>query len=774
VEQSAKPAPLAVAKAYLVRVSRFMVSGGDKPGETVTLSMGIDTSGDGSRDIPWTFSSGSNVIASGTERGVGAGKRIEVSATYRLPMNEGVVRFQGTVDGQNTLKEPDGERANNVSQVVEKTPKNPLQAPTALAISGKSDSAGAVTSTPARTEYSAAVKAQTLPAPINADRSSGINALGTALPTNAGTPGPAKSISVTTTPYAGPVLTSGVRAVSGPGSAVVDTAELRQNAVTSLSLEANVFRGNSVQGTVTLEAPARVMGLNINLSSSSSAVAVPASVTVAPGSTSASFTAVATAQGEPGVATVSAVVPGPGAIAKQATIAVWGVEQVQTLSLGTCRATSTGTTGAAPSSVNQMRAPRQGDTCVVHVNLDAPNRATVRANISSSNTALTVPASISILPGHGQDGFQFVVPQNAPPGPTTFTVSTDRPGSIPRQLTMSIEAAATAIQVSRVSLGSAEPGDATTGEVVLDGPAIAGGVNVTLISSSPGVTLPSTVIVPAGTSRVAFPVRVAPTSANGTVLISATRSGSGNQVVRGALNVHHLQVAGMDLVTIPGAVRLGDILYAGLPNQINVTLDGTASKDVTVNLSSSGADIQLPASITIPVGQNFRSFSVSVTTGVTGGSATVSAVRSGAGNSPRERSFSITQAQPISSSLAQSYLSFRAKPDDWYHSAAPVSTTGTVTLEAPAQLGGVRLDVAAKVGNEAGDFYGLTTSGSVFVPAGQLTGSYTVTLGTQRPTSQSLNDRAARPTQARIWIKRSDLTWQSARPVSSEMWINWN
>jgi hypothetical protein len=825
------------ANSYLVKVSRFSVTGGDKPGDTATLNMTIETSGSGAKDIPWSFSNGSEVIASGIEHSVGAGKSIDVSATYRLPSTEGVVRLQGSIDPKNTLVESDAERANNVSKVVEKTLNNPVQASAATASTSKRNTAAisAASSSHASPDTSSALP---LPEPVNATRSSGVSAVGNASvkkdsaayaqpqPTSvnantlagiatlgnsvaatSGTVGPArldpgKSVSVATTMPTGPLSTSGIKAVSGPGtsgtvgparldpgkSVSVATAmpngplstsgikaalgpgtdsvkaDIKQNVVTSLSLDANVFRGSSVQGTITLQSPARVMGLTVNLSSSSPAIGVPASVTVAPGSTSASFTAVAPAQGEPGSVTVSAVVPGPGAVAKQATIAVWGVEQVQSLSLGACRVTSSGTTGAAPSSVNQMRNPRQGDTCRVISSLETGNPGLVRVNLSSTNASLSVPTNFTFSPSGrvAPSEFTFVVPQNATPGPVTFTATADRPGGIAKQLTVTIEAAA-ARQVSGllIPLAETEPGGVLAGEVRLDGVAAAGGINVTLTSSSSSVSVPVSLTIPAGASSAAFSARVAANAAEGNVILSATRTGAGNPFVSQTRRIRNVQVKYFGFGAA-GALQQQP-LFVWQQNQVHVELDGVPISDVTLNLSSSNASIQVPTNITIPAGQTGGNFIATVSPAQSAGTVTLTAVRSGAaGNRTAQGLFQIVPAGSLH--LADTSLDFVRQSSDYQRADvqySKLSTQATIVLAAPAPPGGVRMNITA---DHAAD-EGLSMPASVVVPAGQTSAAFTVTLSDWRPSSRPSG------TYSSVTIRAASTDGYSA---SANLGISWH
>jgi hypothetical protein len=66
-------------------------------------------------------------------------------------------------------------------------------------------------------------------------------------------------------------------------------------------------------------------------------------------------------------------------------------------------------------------------------------------------------------------------------------------------------------------------GEAGRGTVTLSGPAPAGGAMVSLsVSDTSAVTIPATVVVPAGATSASFPIRTAGIQAGSPVLISAT------------------------------------------------------------------------------------------------------------------------------------------------------------------------------------------------------------------------------------------------------------
>jgi hypothetical protein len=96
-----KGQPLMKVTSYSANVKEVTVTGVAVPGGTASLRMVIETSGSGTMDIPWSFTDGKSIIASGTERGLAAGKTVEVKASYRVPATVAAISYQGQIDIQN-------------------------------------------------------------------------------------------------------------------------------------------------------------------------------------------------------------------------------------------------------------------------------------------------------------------------------------------------------------------------------------------------------------------------------------------------------------------------------------------------------------------------------------------------------------------------------------------------------------------------------------------------------------------------------------------------
>ena len=229
-----------------------------------------------------------------------------------------------------------------------------------------------------------------------------------------------------------------------------------QAAVTTASLSsvsvnpATVVGGNGSTGTVTLTAAAPGAGLLVNLSSSNAAVAaVPPSVTVAAGVTSASF---AVTTSSVAASTAVTITGAQGATTRTATLTVNPVPPPASLSAITLSPSTVTGGGSATGTATLTSAAPSGGAVV---------------SLSSSNTAASVPASVTV-----------------PAGATsaTFTVSTP------------------AVTASTSSTISGSFGGATRSAVLTVTPAPAPGQTATLTVTATGRSGERVTSTPAGIS----------------------------------------------------------------------------------------------------------------------------------------------------------------------------------------------------------------------------------------------------------------------------------
>lgn len=109
----------------------------------------------------------------------------------------------------------------------------------------------------------------------------------------------------------------------------------------------------------------------------------------------------------------------------------------------------------------------------------------------------------------------------ATPGALQFTHGGNRDGFLARSV-----APAAIVRELKFPVDRLTSSDARTGTVTLDGAAPSGGATIVLQSSSPAVTVPATVFVPAGSATALVPITSARVQATQNVTITATWNGS--------------------------------------------------------------------------------------------------------------------------------------------------------------------------------------------------------------------------------------------------------
>jgi hypothetical protein len=428
---------------------------------------------------------------------------------------------------------------------------------------------------------------------------------------------------------------------------------------------------------VNLTGPAPATGLTVTLMSGDERVSIPASVTF-----------------EPGVVTKSVPVE---------TELLTSSQQV------TISATGNGTTKTAkvtvvPISVSSIilsSSPVGGNqtTITFTLNAPAPDGGVTLHLQSSSPTTVSLPATIAI-PGEQR---------NVTVDYTPAVVSVDTPvtvsatyGSATKTVTVTVKPAG----FLNLNLNSSAPNGGRFVEAVfsLSGPAPEAGVLVAVSGAtvSPAgaaypVELPASVFVPAGERSLRVTLPLDPVAVTTTASITAT---SGGRSVTARLTLY--PPVFQDFTPRPLAVRPGEA------TKIVVKLSGRApAGGVVVTMTSAQPSIaSIPASVTIPAGE--QSVTVDVTGGANAATGAASTIR-------------ITA---LGKSIQSAAVVSRLLLTDLTLSTETVMggniLTGTVTLNGPAPTGGIA--VGLDVVDEA-----LSVPGSVLVPAGRTTASFTVT-----------------------------------------------
>jgi len=275
--------------------------------------------------------------------------------------------------------------------------------------------------------------------------------------------------------------------------------------LTSLTLTpSSVIGGTGSTGRVTLNGPAPAGGAVVSLASDNTAAAtVPASVTVPSGSTSATF--------------VVATLPVSGSTPVAISALYGGVTRTSALTVLPAPPATLSSLSLSPSSV----IGGNGSTGTVTLSAPAPVGGIVVSLTSSRTSAAAVPPSVTVPAGSTSATFAV----------TTFPVSSSTSATI--SASYGAVTRSSNISVNRPSLLSLSLSPATvkggigsTGTVKLNGPAPAGGASVSLSSSRTSTaTVPSTVIVAAGSTSATFLITTRTVSSSRNVTISASYRG---------------------------------------------------------------------------------------------------------------------------------------------------------------------------------------------------------------------------------------------------------
>jgi hypothetical protein len=158
-------------------------------------------------------------------------------------------------------------------------------------------------------------------------------------------------------------------------------------------------------------------------------------------------------------------------------------------------------------------------------------------------------------------------------------------------------------------------GNSVAGKVTLPAGAPVGGAVITLSSSDTGVKVPATVTIPSGAISQTFAATTTGVAANATATISA-KYGVGS----GTASLVRTKASLLSLAATPTA------LVAGQTASATLKLDGSAGPGGDlIQLTSSNANLTVPASLAISVGSNQGVFQVKTVAGTGNYTAVVTA-----------------------------------------------------------------------------------------------------------------------------------------------------
>jgi hypothetical protein len=356
-------------------------------------------------------------------------------------------------------------------------------------------------------------------------------------------------------------------------------------------------------------------------------------------------------------------------------------------------------------SINSVSAPNFGAFQVTGVNL---NGLTTGGDWGDDNKQNTNYPIVSLVDGAGNvtygrsfnfdqmaplpnhtGSFSFTVPESLPDGTYSLNVSANGVSSsgVPLSLTF-----AGAHVSSLAGDAKQSPGLVANETVTIADPAPAGGAQIEIGSTPPGVAEPLTGTIPEGQTSATFQV---PVLAYGKTTLQAASAANGRFV--------RTLPFGWTLTSLSGP-STADPNGDGVATW-TVAIDSAAiTPGVVVNLLSSNiAAATVPATVTIPTGQTSVTFPVTIV-GPSAGPSTIT-------------------ASMVNTSQAASFQNYALSSNSVSPAAvaAGQSSTGTVTLNGAAPAGGVTISLSSSNTAIA------TVPASVTVPVGQTTATYLVT-----------------------------------------------
>ena len=313
------------------------------------------------------------------------------------------------------------------------------------------------------------------------------------------------NVGVTNTMGASP--TGATTPISGTGGSIVVTQPVSLSSA-ACSPSSLVTPGTSLC-TVTLNAPAPAGGAMVALSSNQTSLTVPASVSVPAGSTSGTFTASAATVGTNQTATITATLSG-NSVTAILTLEPPAAPPVTAASLA-CSPSSLVTPGTS--------------LCTATLSAPAPAGGAAVA-LSSNQTSLTVPASVSVPAGSTSGTFTASAATVGTNQTATITATLSG-NSVTAILTLEPPAAPPVTTASLACSPSIVfPGASITCTVILSGLAPAGGAVVLLTSNNSALTAPTSVTVPAGSTSATFTPGAGAVAAAQTATLTASLGGS--------------------------------------------------------------------------------------------------------------------------------------------------------------------------------------------------------------------------------------------------------
>ncbi len=399
--------------------------------------------------------------------------------------------------------------------------------------------------------------------------------------------------------------------------------------------------GKNVTGQVNLAAPAPAGGMRVNLVTNSPNMTVPSSVTVPAGASSVSFTANTLPVGADGFvdviasSAVSGVVRAPFEI-RTPRVGGFAASATEVAPGGTVNLTFTLQAVAGPGGVPVTLTPSRAG-------------------------AVTFPSSMVVPKGQSRLTVPVTFTNSVPAGPLTITA-----GPTYRAKTVTINVVRRNLSLLTVNQTVLRTLESTQGTVHIDGPAPVGGQPVRLTLNHNDVVVPDTVTIPAGAISTTFPVTSIGNVAKTVYIYAGITAPSIRQYV--TIKLRNLKSIVLSPATVTGGTSSNAVVTIDYPAPVGGTVVELRSQKPTL--------ASVPATVTIPAGSD--SISVPIPTAARNGDPLLIFIYANLpGMGTQGKQLRIVRPVVTTVSIAPSTV------------VGGTSTTGTVTLNAPAAAGGL-------------------------------------------------------------------------------------
>lgn len=341
----------------------------------------------------------------------------------------------------------------------------------------------------------------------------------------------------------------------------------------------------------------------------------------------------------------------------------------------------------------------------------APQGGTVVALTSGNTTLVQVPVSVTV-PG-GQTSVMFTITTASTPlviADTPVVITAANVG----QNTVTVAPLLSALFIPPAWIMG---GTSTTGLVLLNGNAPAGGTTVSLSGNNQAISVPASVTVPQGSNQATFTIN----SSVVPVITSTTVTASLNGVI---------SPANLTLQPVLKYFNVPSTIAGGAASSGQVILSGNAPHDWSVSLSSSNPAVaSVPATVIVPSGSNMVTFPITTTAQCSSNTVTL---MSTSGANSLSASVTVTPPPPAS-------LSFNSP----VRGGTPVAAR--VYLVVPACSAGQPVTLSSSNPSVA------SVPASVVVPAGQTSAPFTITTSTvNTSTSVTISGTSNNVTKTKI------------------------